>query len=90
MPIASLRLRLIHRHFFIHKRQQDAKDRGEFVGILEGGIGPADYDVLITDVSHQTLETTIAEVGIPYLSQATETDAKEKIKVIITVPPSGR
>lgn len=68
--------------FFISKREQEAKDRGEFVDIHEGGIGPADYDVLITDISHQTLETTIAEeLGIPYLSKATESDAKEVVEM---------
>lgn len=37
---------------------------------------------MITDISHQTLETTIAEeLGIPYLSKATESDAKEVVEV---------
>jgi len=63
-------------------RQQEAKERGEFVDILEGGIDPADYDVLITDISHKTLETRIAEeLGIPYLSKATEFDAKKVVEV---------
>ena len=68
--------------FFTHKRQQDAKDRGEFADIQEGGIGSEDYDILITDISHQKLETTIAEeLGIPYLSQVAVADAKEVVEI---------
>ena len=67
--------------YFIRKHQQDAKGRGEFVDILEGGINLAHYDVLITDISHETLETTIAEqLVIPYLSQAAESATNEVVE----------
>ncbi|CCX31302.1 Protein of unknown function [Pyronema omphalodes CBS 100304] len=40
---------------------------------------PDDYDVLISDVTHKTLGTTIAEeLGAPYLGKATTTDAEER------------
>ncbi|RPB15818.1 hypothetical protein P167DRAFT_602907 [Morchella conica CCBAS932] len=68
--------------YFTRKRQQEAKDRGEFVDIHDIGRDPSDYDVLITDVKHETLETTIAEeLGIPYLSKATDADAKKAVQV---------
>ncbi|KAH0609470.1 uncharacterized protein H6S33_012956 [Morchella sextelata] len=68
--------------FFTRKRQQEAQERGEFIDIHDIGIDPNDYDVLITDVKHETLETTVAEeLGIPYLSKATEADAKEVVQV---------
>lgn len=36
--------------FFIHKRQLEARDRGEFIDIHDiGGPDPRDYDVLIKD-----------------------------------------
>jgi len=66
----------------LREHQKEANDRGEFVDIHDGGIVPADYDVLITDISHQTLETIIAEeLGIPYLSKATGSDAHGVVKV---------
>jgi hypothetical protein len=68
--------------YFAHKRGQEARDRGQFVDTHGGGLVPADYDFSITDISHQTLETAIAEeLGIPYLSKATESDAKEVVEV---------
>jgi len=60
-----------------------AKDRGQFTDIHDiGGTDPKDYDVLITDIQRETLEKKIAEeLGIPYLSKATESDAKKVIEV---------
>ena len=38
---------------------------------------PSKYDVLISDIIHETLETTIAQgLGISYFSKAEEGDAK--------------
>lgn len=44
---------------------------------------PDDYDVLISDVTHKTLGTTIAEeLGAPYLGKATTTDAEERVRMV--------
>ncbi|KAI9767199.1 MAG: hypothetical protein M1840_005798 [Geoglossum simile] len=49
--------------YFIQKRQQEAKDRGEFVDIHDiVGIDPKDYDVLITDVDDEKLRTEVADI----------------------------
>ena len=46
------------------------------------GIVPKDYDVLISDVKHETLKTKIAEeLGISYLSKATVSQAGEVAQV---------
>lgn len=67
--------------YLTRKRQQEAKNRGEFVDIHDIGRDPNDY-VLITDIKHETLETTTAEeLGIPYLSKATESQAKKVVQV---------
>lgn len=65
--------------FYIRKMQEEAKARGECVDSMEGGLSAKDYDVLITDVSHTTLETTIS--GISYLSPAKSADADAVITV---------
>jgi hypothetical protein len=63
--------------YFTPKRQQAAKERGEFIDIHDTGSDPNEYEGLIIDMKHETLETTIAEdFGIPYLLKATEADAK--------------
>lgn len=70
--------------YFNLKQQKEAKDRGEFVDIHdvdpEYSPGPNEYDVLLSDVTHAKLQSTIAEqLGIAYLSEAA--DAKEVIQV---------
>jgi hypothetical protein len=72
--------------FVIRQRQQEALERGEFTDIHdvdpEYSPDPTEYDVLLTDITHGKLESTIAEeLGIPYLSKATEADAKEVVQV---------
>ena len=68
--------------YFIRKHQQDAKGRREFFDIHEGGMDPASYDVLIPDISHETLRTTNAEeLGVSYLSKAADSDANEVVEV---------
>ena len=71
------------RTYFVRKRQQEALSRGIFVDIHDDiGINPKDYDVVIPDIKHETFETSIAEeLGIPYLSKATESQAKEVVQV---------
>ena len=59
--------------YFISKRQQEAMSRGAFVDIHDVGIDPKDYDVLISGVKYEALETRVAkELGIHYLSKAAE------------------
>ena len=70
--------------YFALKQQQTAKDCGEFVDIHDidpqDSSGPNEYDVLLSDVTHAKLQSTIAErLGIPYLSEAA--DVKEAIQV---------
>ena len=69
--------------FFINKRQQEARDRGEFIDIHDvGGVDPKDYDVLITDIDSKKLRSEIAEViGIPYLAKASEADANKVVEI---------
>lgn len=68
---------------FINKRQQEARDRGEFIDIHDvGGVDPKDYDVLITDIDSNKLRSEIAEViGILYLAKASEADANKVIEI---------
>ena len=57
-----------------------------FIDIHDGKLShltpPADYDVLISDITHKTLDTTIAEeLGIPYLGEATKADAEARVRI---------
>src|SRR3954447_7411245 len=63
--------------FFSQKRANEAVERGEFVDLHDiRGVNPKDYDVLITDMNNETLESEISElVGIPYLMEATKDEA---------------
>lgn len=81
--------------FFTGKHNEEARDRGEYIEIHDvSGIGPTDYDVLISDIKHETLNTRITGgVGLPYLSKATEADAKRwfaRVKLISAVLDIGR
>ncbi len=69
--------------FFARKRQEEARDRGEFVDIHDiGGVDPKDFDVLITDIDDEKLRSEIAEVmGIQYLAKATEADANTVVEI---------
>jgi hypothetical protein len=69
--------------FFVHKRQQEARDRGEFIDIHDvGGMNSNDYDVLITDIDNKKMRSEISEaVGIQYLVKATEADANKVVEV---------
>jgi hypothetical protein len=68
--------------FFARKRQQEAKERGEYVDIHDiGGVDPKDFDILITDIDHGKLQHEIAEaVGIAYHLEATKEDANRIIE----------
>ena len=69
--------------YFARKRQQDARDRGEFIDIHDvGSADPADYDVLLSDVDDKKLRTQIAElVGMPYHAKATAEDANKVVEI---------
>lgn len=46
------------------KREQEARDRGEFIDIHDvGGMDPANYHVRITDVGDAKLRTEISGIG---------------------------
>lgn len=68
--------------FFKKKREKEAKGRGELADVHHiGSTDPKEYDVLITDINHKTLDTEIAEhIGLPYLSKATEADTHEIVE----------
>ena len=71
--------------YFSKKRQEEALQRSQFTDIHditpEEAFHPNQYDVLLTDISHQTLEHTISdELGIVYLSEATD-DAQKPVRV---------
>ena len=59
--------------FLRRKRQQEAKDRGEFFDFHDvdpeyNKPSPDEYDALLSDITHEKLRTSVAEVlGIPYL-----------------------
>jgi hypothetical protein len=69
--------------YFARKRQQQAKERGEFVDIHDiGGLDPKDHDILITDVGYDKLQHEIAEiVGIPYHSPASKEEADKVVDI---------
>jgi len=57
--------------------RQTAENGGGFIGIRETGGDPNGCDVLITNIKHETLETAIVrELGISYLSKATDVGAR--------------
>jgi hypothetical protein len=46
------------------------------------GVKAEDFDVLLTDPNHEKLQTGDSEIlGVSYLSNATETDAKRVVEV---------
>lgn len=70
------------RAFFIGQRNEEAQSRGEYIDIHDISKNPKDYDVLISDIDHKVLGTTISkDLGIPYLSKATEADAQQVVEV---------
>ena len=71
--------------YFARKREQETLQRGKFTDIHditpEEGIYPDEYDVLLTDITHETLMKAISdEIGIVYLSEATG-DTKKPVSV---------
>jgi hypothetical protein len=63
--------------FFRLKAAKEASKRGQYVNIFDiGRVDPKDYDVLITDIDSNTLQSEISElVDIPYLKEATKDEA---------------
>jgi hypothetical protein len=63
-------------------RAQEARARYETLDNNDIGYDPASFDVSITDVTDETMKTTIAEeTGIQYLSNASKADARIKGQV---------
>ena len=62
--------------FYSRQRQEEARDKGQFVDVHDiTEIQPSEFDVLISDITHETLESTISQdMGINYLAKA-EPDA---------------
>jgi hypothetical protein len=69
--------------YFLHKRQQEAKERGEFVDIHDiGGENPNDYDILLCDLTDKKLRTEVAKItGIEYHAKASDTDANKVVEI---------
>ena len=70
--------------YFSRKRQQEAKDRGEFSDIHdvhpEYSPDPNEYDVVLSDVTHEKLKSSIAEeLGITYLSKAVDVEGPVRV-----------
>jgi hypothetical protein len=68
--------------FFARKRRQKSLERGQYVEVHDIGMDSHDYDVLMTDVKHETLETTIIEelgIGYRYLSKPHQTDVDKVV-----------
>ena len=60
----------------------EAIKRKEYVYLHDaGGLNPKDYDVLLKDVDYNVLQDEISTLGgIPYLQEATKSDAVKKVK----------
>ena len=76
--------RPIRRHILL-KNEQEKLQRGEFTDIHditpEEGIYPYEYDVLLSDITHDTLkQTTSDEIGIAHPPEATD-DTKQRVSV---------
>ncbi|KAI9769400.1 MAG: hypothetical protein M1840_004102 [Geoglossum simile] len=63
--------------FFAREKEKEAIKNGNFVDIHDiSGVSPKDYDVLITDMNNDILESEISELaGIPYLKEAKKNEA---------------
>lgn len=77
--------------FSIWKRQQECKAYGKFIDIhdigterfyFDASFPNVNHETLFPDIDHETLNTKIAEeLGIPYLSKASEGEAKKMVSV---------
>ena len=63
-------------------KDNEAIKRKEYVDIHDvGGPNPKDYDVLLKDVDYHVLQDEISTLGgIPYLQEATMSDAVKKLR----------
>lgn len=63
-------------------KDSEAIKRKEYVDIHDvGGLNPKDYDVLLIDVDYNVLQGEISTLcGIPYLQEATKSDAGKKVE----------
>ena len=70
--------------FYSRQRQEEARDKGHFVDIHDvTGLQPSEFNVLISDITHKTLESTISQdIGMDYLSKAEEPDANRVLESV--------
>ena len=63
--------------FFAREQEKEDIKNGNFVDIHDiGGVSPKDYDVLITDINNDILDSKISKLaGIPYLKEAKGNEA---------------
>ena len=70
--------KLTPKAYHVNWQDQWTLDRSESIDTHETSRDPKGYDVSISDVKRQTLETTISkELGIQYLSKATLSEAQK-------------
>ncbi|KAI9765903.1 MAG: hypothetical protein M1840_007044 [Geoglossum simile] len=65
--------------FFAREKEKEDIKNGNFVDIHDiGGVSPKDYDVLITDMNNDILESEISKLaGIPYLKEVKKYEADD-------------
>ncbi|KAI9771843.1 MAG: hypothetical protein M1840_001613 [Geoglossum simile] len=63
--------------FFAQEKKKEVIKNGNFVDIHDiGGVSPKDFDVLITDMNNDILESEISKLaGIPYLKEVKKIEA---------------
>lgn len=68
--------------YHINQHRLEVKNRLRHRGVHDLIIDPEDFDASVSNIDHKALETTIAKrLGIPYLSKATKSQAKEVVSV---------
>ena len=68
----------------MNRKAQDAREKGEWIDIHDYvPCAPGKYDTVVSNVNDGMLRTEVSEIlGIPYLGQAAEDDAKKVVKCI--------
>ena len=63
----------------MNRKAQDAREKGEWIDIHDYvPCAPGKYDTVVSNVNDGMLRTEVSEIlGIPYLGQAAEDDAKK-------------
>lgn len=71
------------RSYLTTKKELKLQERGMLTDIHDvSSMDPKDYDVLVTDISHHTLEYEISDtIGVPYLTPTTKFAANTEVKL---------